>query len=82
MQHALVFFCVIVDLKNFNWYNVIQQIKKSPRLKCRSQSATAKIAATKWVQNPLCHRDFSAVTAIFPRKVTYATKKSLTVNEA
>ena len=51
-------------------------------IKCRSQSATVKIAATKWVQNPLCRSDFSAVTAIFQRKVADATKNSLTVNEA
>ena len=45
-------------------------------VKCRSQSeiATAKIALTKWVQNPLCCSDFSVVAAIFPRKVADATK--------
>ena len=55
-------------------------------LMCHSQSATVtttaifhKIDVTKWVQNPLGRSDFSAVTAIFPRKVTDAPKKSLTV---
>ena len=55
-------------------------------VKCRSQSATAtatvKIAVTKWVQNPLCRSDVSAVAKIFPRKIADTTKKSLTVNEA
>ena len=64
---------------------ILPQITVLP-FKCSSQqatvTATVKITATKWVLNPLCHSDFSAVVAIFPRKIADTTKKSLTVNEA
>ena len=43
-------------------------------IKFRSQSTTSKMAATKWVQNPLSRSDFSPVTAISPRKVADAQK--------